>query len=690
MIFRLSPALIVLLATACGPNGALPDSADLGRDADSGSALAKKGDRDKPWDDDDHADRDGFDGGAGEGRGGTKVSVCHWSARDDAYRVMTVSSRSKHLRKHACDVQAGSYFYDGDADGYGDATSSSVCPGEVDPSASSSGGGRRDAACPDTSLWVTTDGDCDDSDDLVNPDAEETCNAVDDNCDGDIDEDGASEATWYMDLDADGYGDPDNFVEGCDAPSGTVEDSSDCDDSNAEVSPGAAEVCNGGDDDCDGLTDDADTDVSGTLSWYADADADGYGDAAVSLMSCESPSGHVGDNTDCDDTNGAISPEAPEVCNGSDDDCDGLSDDADSDVSGTATWYADADVDGYGDPAVSIMSCDSPAGYVSDDSDCNDSNGAVSPGGSEVCNGGDDDCDGLSDDADPGVSGTATWYADADVDGYGDAGDKVMSCDAPAGYIGDSGDCDDSNGAVSPAGTEVCNSSDDDCDGLSDDADPDVSGTATWYADDDLDGYGDATSSVMSCDSPSGYVDDDSDCDDGDDSVNPDASEACDGIDNDCNLSVDDAPECTTFTVGNDTKLSLNGNFAANTLLGTTITVPDDMTLTAFGVVSRGGGGVQMGLYTDTGAGPGTLVASTDSESATPGTNEFSITGVSISAGTYYIMAVWKSNTPNYYKLDPTKKVYQVAHTFGTTLPSTYAGGSSFNNQDYNYYLVGY
>ena len=249
-------------------------------------------------------------------------------------------------------------------------------------------------------------------------------------------------------------------------------DNTDCNDSDAAVNPGATEVCNGVDDNCDGNIDEG---VQTTF--YADADGDGYGDASSSLSACSAPEGYVTDNTDCNDGDAAVNPGATEVCNGIDDNCDG---NIDEDLT-FDTWYADADGDGYGDAVMSATTCDgAPEGYVADNTDCNDGDAAVNPGATEVCNGIDDNCDGNTDE---GVE--TTFYADADGDGYGDAGSTTSACSAPEGYVADNTDCNDADAAVNPGATEVCNGVDDNCDGNIDEG-----VETTFYADADGDGYG--------------------------------------------------------------------------------------------------------------------------------------------------------------------------------------------------------
>jgi len=467
---------------------------------------------------------------------------------------------------------ASTWYADSDADLYGDAGSSTI-------------------ACDQPSSFVADATDCDDADATAYPGAPELCDGADDDCDGTVDEDDALDAsTWYADTDGDGYGDTGATTAACSVPSGYSADATDCDDGDATINPSADERCDSADNDCDGTVDEDDaTDAS---TWYADADADGYGSSTSTIAACSAPTGYVSDATDCDDTRSSVSPAEDELCNGRDDDCDS---DVDEDSAiDTSTWYQDRDSDGYGDDATTDRACSQPSGYVAyggdcDDGDaafnpgatesdctdpadyncdgstaysdsdgdgfaaceeCDDTDAAVSPAGTELCDGIDNDCDGSVDEADAADAGA--WYADADADGYGDGASTTTACSAPSGYVADATDCDDGDSGAFPGAPEYCDATDNDCDGTVDEAS--AVDASTWYADVDADGYGDITSTQDACTAPSGYVSDATDCDDDDAVANPGADEYCDGHDDDCDGDVDEdsAADATTWSLDAD------------------------------------------------------------------------------------------------------------------------------------------
>ncbi|MBC8173959.1 MAG: T9SS type A sorting domain-containing protein [Chitinophagales bacterium] len=164
---------------------------------------------------------------------------------------------------------------------------------------------------------------------------------------------------------------------------------SDCQDNVFAVNPGATEICNSYDDDCDGLEDADDPSAEGLLTFYVDHDDDGYGDPTLFATGCTMPVTTVDNGDDCNDDDASINPAAEEVCDGIDNDCDGDTDEGLTfDI-----WYADTDIDGYGDAASSTTTCDgAPAGYVADNTDCNDGDASINPGAAEVCNSIDDNC----------------------------------------------------------------------------------------------------------------------------------------------------------------------------------------------------------------------------------------------------------------------------------------------------------
>jgi len=168
--------------------------------------------------------------------------------------------------------------------------------------------------------------DCHDEYDFAYPGADEYCDGVDNDCDGDVDESGAiGETTWYADADGDGSGASDNALTACEQPpEGYVSNSEDCNDGDPLI-PGPEDCATSYDDDCDGQTNQAD--ALGCTPFFMDQDGDGYGrsDSACLCETNEDYSSLTGD--DCDDKNPNISPGAVEKIDDSDDgDCNGEDD----------------------------------------------------------------------------------------------------------------------------------------------------------------------------------------------------------------------------------------------------------------------------------------------------------------------------------------------------------------------------
>ena len=178
-------------------------------------------------------------------------------------------------------------------------------------------------------------GDCNDAANAIRPGAPETCDGIDNNCDGSVDEGGLIQ-TWYLDLAGDGFGDPvvtQSTACGAAAPPGYVGNSQDCDDGNDNRFPGNPEVCDALDNDCDATVDEG----LPQNTYYRDADADGYGDPSQARGDCAAlpPAGYTAGAGDCDDTDRAINPDASEICTDLvDNDCDGSADLQDASCSG--------------------------------------------------------------------------------------------------------------------------------------------------------------------------------------------------------------------------------------------------------------------------------------------------------------------------------------------------------------------
>lgn len=242
---------------------------------------------------------------------------------------------------------------------------------------------------------------------------------------------------------------------------------------------------------------------------------------------------------DCDDLDPARFSGNPEVCDGVDNDCD---DTVDEDASDAVEVYADDDLDGYGRDSAQAYACEAIEGQSLVGGDCNDGDGAVSPGADEVCNEVDDDCDTYVDN-DP-VDGTV-YYPDFDEDTFGDAAAATRACALPENYVEVAGDCDDADPLTYAGAVEICDERDNDCDSA---VDEDASDPRTWYPDDDGDGYGVDGATLAQCSTPDGYAASSDDCNDADGTINPGAFEACNDIDDNCNGDVDsDSPDATVY-----------------------------------------------------------------------------------------------------------------------------------------------
>ena len=426
------------------------------------------------------------------------------------------------------------YYADVDGDSYGDPT-------------------QTMESCEIVAGYVSNNMDCDDVDSDIHPTALEFCDTIDNDCDGDTDEEGAVDGlVWYEDGDEDTYGDENSTLVACTQPTGYVSDSSDCDDNSYLFYPGAPELCNGFDDNCDGnIDEDGSTDAT---TWFADHDGDGFGNSSETLASCEQPIGYTLNSTDCDDDDDDVYPGASEVCDGEDNDCDDTIDE--SDATDAQTWFIDNDSDGFGDPSQSETSCVVPNNGVLNSDDCDDSTSAISPDASEECDSIDNDCDGSIDENDA-IDQTA-WYEDGDGDGFGLFGALTIACDAPVGHVADASDCDDANSTIHPDAEEVCDTIDNDCNGIIDGEE--ATDSTMWYIDYDGDTYGSTTISMAACMQPNNFVANFDDCDDTNAAIYASNTEICDGLDNDCNGTIDDDTVLTYTTWYEDDDGDTYGN----------------------------------------------------------------------------------------------------------------------------------
>ena len=208
-------------------------------------------------------------------------------------------------------LQCIMYYEDQDGDSFGVSSSKCLCQ-------------------PVGKFTAVVMGDCNDSTILVNPGYHEICdNSVDDDCDGMQNDPTAEGCTlYYYDGDGDGFGLTGDSLCLCEETGGyTALSGTDCNDTAFSVNPGAIEICGDGiDNNCDGTQNDED--AIGCVYWYADGDADGYGNPKDPKCLCAGFGKYTTNLlADCNDVIASINPGAAEVCGDLlDNDCDGDTD----------------------------------------------------------------------------------------------------------------------------------------------------------------------------------------------------------------------------------------------------------------------------------------------------------------------------------------------------------------------------
>ncbi|MEK6938704.1 MAG: putative metal-binding motif-containing protein, partial [Nanoarchaeota archaeon] len=332
---------------------------------------------------------------------------------------------------------------------------------------------------------IQCDGDCDDNDLNVNLNAKEICDGKDNNCDGKTDE---------------------NLFRACDSSCGSgLETCMDGAWKNCTAPLPQPDICDGYDNDCNPLTSDGsgesaplnsnqksvcinslkkcinkvwvdyyngisgyedgteiscdglDNNCNGStdeylkLTFFKDNDVDGFGNPAKSIETCLAPLGYVKNNTDCDDYNNTVYLGAVELCEGIDNNCNGIKDEGCGCILGEKRNCGLTEV---GECAYGTETCDITGTWK----DCT----AILPT-AEICDNKDNDCDGNTDEE--AIDMTA-YYQDSDGDNYGNPNQIKQACNKPTGYVSNNADCNDLSASIHPgAADDFGDSIDSNCDG---------------------------------------------------------------------------------------------------------------------------------------------------------------------------------------------------------------------------------
>ena len=281
--------------------------------------------------------------------------------------------------------------------------------------------------------------------------------------------------------------------------------------------------------------DGVDSDCDGVDLCYEDLDGDGFGTGIVAgtTLDCTGAA-EAAIGGDCDDVDPAVSPDALEICDGVDNDCNALSDDDDPGLSAASLdpFYDDSDGDGYGigDPTYACAPPPAPPPSTATATTPIPSRTPACPSSATTAS--TTTATATSTRTPSTSTGTTTQTATASA---GPTTPDRPAASPPLSTSFDGGDCDDADPNIHPAALDACDGLDNDCNGTPDDGED-----GQWYYDDaDGDGFGRAEGGRRACEPPEGSSAVGNDCDDANAAIFPGAKETCNGLDDDCDGLVD-------------------------------------------------------------------------------------------------------------------------------------------------------